>query len=108
VPPGRDAAAEFASCRIPSAQFWDIDGVADPATDLPHMLPSEAAFGAAADALGITREDDVVVYDGLGLFAAPRAWWTWRVFGHDRCVGWERGSVAWTRRRCHSAQVHAA
>lgn len=81
---GRDARQEFVSARIPGAQFWDIDGVCDPATDLPHMLPSEAAFAAAADALGISNDDAVVVYDGMGMFAAPRAWWTWRVFGHDR------------------------
>jgi hypothetical protein len=50
------------------------------------MLPSEEAFAAAADALGITNDDAIVVYDGMGMLSAPRAWWTWRVFGHDRCV----------------------
>lgn len=83
---GGSAAGEFAAERIQGAQFWDIDGVCDPASSLPHMLPSEQAFAAAADALGISNDDAVVVYDGMGLFAAPRAWWTWRVFGHDRCV----------------------
>lgn len=81
---GRDAHTEFQQSRIPGAQFWDIDGVCDPKTDLPHMLPTEEAFAAAADALGITNDDAVVVYDGMGMFAAPRAWWTWKVFGHDR------------------------
>lgn len=81
---GRDAAAEFSTERITGAQFWDIDGVCDPASSLPHMLPSEEAFAAAADALGISNDDAVVVYDGMGMFAAPRAWWTWRVYGHDR------------------------
>ncbi|WIA15756.1 hypothetical protein OEZ85_002371 [Tetradesmus obliquus] len=94
-PMGRDAKNEFAAARIPGAQFWDIDGVADPATDLPHMLPSEAAFAAAADALGIGNEDAVVVYDGMGMFAAPRAWWTWRVFGHSRVAVLEGGLPAW-------------
>lgn len=91
--PGRDAAKEFASRRIPGAQFWDVDGVADPHSDLPHMLPSEAAFGATADALGIAPGDALVVYDGLGLFGAPRAWWTWRVFGHDRCAAGSGGGA---------------
>jgi 3-mercaptopyruvate sulfurtransferase SseA len=83
---GRDAVKEFAAERIQGAEFWDIDGVCDPTTNLPHMLPSEEAFAAAADALGITNDDAVVVYDCMGMFAAPRAWWTWRVFGHDRWV----------------------
>jgi hypothetical protein len=75
----RDRVTEFKAGRIPGARFWDIDGVCDHSTDLPHMLPSEAAFGAAADALGISNNDTVVVYDGMGLFASPRAWWTWKV-----------------------------
>jgi thiosulfate/3-mercaptopyruvate sulfurtransferase len=86
---GRDAKAEYAACRIPGAQFWDIDGVCDTTTDLPHMLPGEKAFAAAADVLGISNDDVVVVYDGMGMFSAPRAWWTWRVFGHDRSVARE-------------------
>lgn len=94
-PMGRDAQAEFGAERIAGAAFWDIDGVADPGTDLPHMLPSEGAFAAAADALGIANGDALVVYDGLGMFAAPRAWWTWRVFGHDRVAVLEGGLPAW-------------
>ncbi|KAF6266227.1 mercaptopyruvate sulfurtransferase-like protein [Scenedesmus sp. NREL 46B-D3] len=94
-PMGRDARQEFAAARIPGAQFWDIDGVCDASTDLPHMLPSEAAFAAAADALGISNEDAVVVYDGMGVFAAPRAWWAWRVFGHSRVAVLEGGLPAW-------------
>ena len=26
------------------AVFWDIDAVADPSSDLPHMIPDEAEF----------------------------------------------------------------
>eukprot|EP00879_Flechtneria_rotunda_P009889 GHRR01010341.1.p1 GENE.GHRR01010341.1~~GHRR01010341.1.p1 ORF type:complete len:320 (+),score=104.57 GHRR01010341.1:296-1255(+) len=92
---GRNALQEYQAARLPGAQFWDIDGVCDTLTDLPHMLPGEEAFAAAADALGISHEDAVVVYDGLGMFAAPRAWWTWRVFGHDRVAVLEGGLPAW-------------
>lgn len=63
----------------------DLDRIADPASSLPHMLPSEQQFAAAADAMGITPEDRLVVYDNSGIFSAPRVWWTWRVFGHQRC-----------------------
>jgi thiosulfate/3-mercaptopyruvate sulfurtransferase len=94
-PMGRDAVAEHAAARIPGAQFWDTDGIADLTSDLPHMMPSEAAFAAAADALGVANEDTVVIYDGLGLFSAPRAWWTWRAFGHARVAVLEGGLPAW-------------
>ncbi len=44
----RDAKAEFLAGHIPGAVFFDIDAIADRSTDLPHMLPDEAAFAAAA------------------------------------------------------------
>lgn len=39
------------------------------------MLPKEEAFAAAVSALGIENKDDLVVYDGKGLFSAARVWW---------------------------------
>lgn len=82
----RSGAEEFKAARIPGSQFFDIDGVADRSRPLPHMVPSEAAFSAAATALGIDAADTIVVYDRLGTFSSPRAWWTWKIFGHERCV----------------------
>jgi thiosulfate/3-mercaptopyruvate sulfurtransferase len=64
----------------------DLDRIADPSSSLPHMLPSERQFAAAADALGITPDDALVVYDNAGIFSSARVWWTWRVFGHPRCA----------------------
>jgi len=91
----RDAAAEFAAARIPGAAFFDIDGIADAATPLPHMLPSEGQFGAAMDALGIVPGDTVVVYDRMGVFSAARAWWTLRAFGHEAAHVLDGGFSAW-------------
>lgn len=50
------------------------------------MLPPPAVFSSAMGALGITKADTVVVYDSpsLGIFSAPRAAWTLRVFGHQK------------------------
>ena len=61
-----------------------MDNIADKSSGLPHMLPSEQAFAAAADALGIANSTQVVVYDRLGIFSAARVWWTFKVFGHER------------------------
>ena len=60
--------------------------MADLSSALPHMVPSEQAFAAAMDALGVTNDTFVVLYDRVGIFSAPRAWWTFRVLGHSRCV----------------------
>ena len=77
----RDAKAEYLAGHIPGAVFFDINAVADHSTDLPHMLPGPDQFGEAAGKLGITEKDTIVVYDGSGLYSAPRVWWTFRIFG---------------------------
>jgi len=72
------------------------------------MLPTPADFGTAVGALGIGNDDIVVVYDGAGIFAAPRVWWTFRVFGHD-CVAVLDGGLPKWRREGHpieSGPVH--
>ncbi len=78
---GRDPRAEFLQGHIPGAVFFDIDAIADHSTDLPHMLPDPLAFAAAMSALGFGSGMRAVVYDSLGLFSAPRLWWTLRAFG---------------------------
>ena len=79
----RDAAAEFASEHIPGAVFFDIDTVKDPENDLPHMLPAPELFSSQVRQMGIGDGDRIVVYDRLGMFSAPRVWWSFRVFGHE-------------------------
>ncbi|MBI1201147.1 MAG: 3-mercaptopyruvate sulfurtransferase [Rhodopseudomonas sp.] len=91
----RDARAEYLAGHIPGAVFFDIDTVADHSTDLPHMLPGPKDFGEAVGALGIADTDTIVVYDGAGLFAAPRVWWTFRIFGARNVYILDGGLPAW-------------
>ena len=93
----RDAKAEFLAGHIPGAVFFDIDAIADHSTDLPHMLPDAAAFGAAAGALGLSESDTIIVYDGLGLFSAPRVWWTLKIFGAKDVRVLDGGLPAWDK-----------
>jgi len=92
---GRNGRAEFATKRIPGAQFFDIDGTADHATPLPHMLPTPTDFAKAVSGLGVGSDDTVVVYDSTGLSSAARAWWMFRVFGHDRVFVLDGGLPGW-------------
>ncbi len=96
LPNTRDAAAEHAAGHIPGAVFFDIDAVADTANPLPHMLPSAAAFAAAAGALGIADTQKIVVYDSVGLSSAPRVWWTFRIMGARDVVILAGGLPKWT------------
>jgi thiosulfate/3-mercaptopyruvate sulfurtransferase len=93
----RDPAAEFRAAHIPGAVFFDIDAIADHTIDLPHMLPPPDQFAAAMRALGIASSDRIVVYDGTGIFSAPRAWWMLRAMGHDQVYVLNGGFPKWRR-----------
>jgi len=91
----RNGRAEYLAAHIPGAVFFDIDQIADRSSGLPHMLPSPEAFAEAVGAMGISDADDIVVYDGAGLFSAPRVWWTFRTFGAHRVFILDGGFPAW-------------
>ncbi|XP_006757520.1 PREDICTED: 3-mercaptopyruvate sulfurtransferase [Myotis davidii] len=81
---GRDARREFEERHIPGAAFFDIDQCSDRTSPYDHMLPSAAHFAEYVGHLGVGADTHVVVYDASdqGLYAAPRVWWMFRVFGH--------------------------
>ncbi len=91
----RDAAAEFAEGHIPGARRFDIEALSDPAHPAPHMLPGAAAFGAAMVALGVGRDECIVVYDNSPLRSATRAWFMLRHYGADRVAILDGGLPKW-------------
>jgi thiosulfate/3-mercaptopyruvate sulfurtransferase len=91
----RDAKAEYIEGHIASAQFFDIDAISDHTCSLPHMLPSANDFAKAVSAMGISNQSTIVIYDGLGLFSAPRVWWTFLVFGAKNVYILDGGLPAW-------------
>jgi thiosulfate/3-mercaptopyruvate sulfurtransferase len=91
----RDPRQEFAEAHIPGAVFFDIDGIADRANPLPHMLPRASQFARQVGELGISNADLVVVYDARGVVSAARVWWTFRAFGHDRVAVLDGGLRKW-------------
>ena len=91
----RDPDAEYLAGHIPGAIRFDIDTLKDASSPLPHMLPSPEAFASAMRSLGIGDGQKIVVYDGAGLFSAPRVWWTFKVFGARDVSVLEGGFPAW-------------
>ncbi|MEX6506543.1 3-mercaptopyruvate sulfurtransferase [Jiella sp. M17.18] len=92
---GRVAYAEFEAAHVPGAVFFDQDEVVEPGSNLPHTLPSPEIFAEAAGRLGISETDTIVVYDGMGLFSAPRVWWMFRTFGARDVRILDGGFPAW-------------
>src|SRR6185437_13386410 len=95
--PGAKPTAEeaYAARHIPGAVFFDIDGISDHSSTLPHMLPSEAEFARMAGALGLGDRHQIVVYDMAGFNSAPRVWWMLKIFGHKRVSLLDGGLPKW-------------
>ena len=91
----RDAEAEYLDAHIPGAVRFDIDAIADTSSGLPHTLAEPDAFANAVGAMGISETDTIVVYDGMGLFSAPRVWWNFRVMGAPHSYVLDGGLPAW-------------
>ncbi|MEP9350331.1 3-mercaptopyruvate sulfurtransferase [Xanthobacter sp. KR7-225] len=95
APTGRDGRAEFLERHIPGAVFFDLDGISDHSSPLPHMLPDPHAFAHEVSALGIGDGLRIVVYDALGLLSAPRVWWTFKAFGASDVMLLDGGLPKW-------------
>ena len=91
----RDPRAEYLAGHIPGAVWFDVDKYSDLSTGLPHMLMPAAEFAALAGRLGISDGNTIVVYDGMGLFSAPRVRWTFMVMGAKDVRILSGGLPAW-------------
>jgi thiosulfate/3-mercaptopyruvate sulfurtransferase len=100
-------ADDYLQAHIPGAVFFNVDEVADSDDPLPHMYPDARKFAHEAAALGISSGDTVVAYDSGAWVAAPRAWWMFLSFGHDKVRVLDGGLQKWLRegRPTHSGKV---
>ncbi|MCF6370150.1 3-mercaptopyruvate sulfurtransferase [Rhizobium halophilum] len=91
----RNAEAEYAAGHIPGAVRFNHDAVADHSSDLPHMVPSPEVFAEAVGRMGISESDRIVIYDGPGIFSAPRGWWLFRIMGAQNVFILDGGLDGW-------------
>ncbi len=91
----RDAKAEYEASHIPGARFFDIDEISDQRSELPHMAPPTEKFMARMRAMGVGDGHQVVVYDGAGIFSAPRVWWLFRLMGKMDVAVLDGGFPKW-------------
>jgi thiosulfate/3-mercaptopyruvate sulfurtransferase len=63
------------------------------------MLPTTSVFAAKMEELGITNDDQLLIYDESdGQFvASARVWWTFRAFGHDKVKVLAGGLKGWPK-----------
>jgi len=92
---GRDGRAEYGASHIPGARYFDIDEISDARSTLPHMAPPTEKFVSRMRAMGVGDGHQVVVYDGVGLFSAPRVWWLFRLMGKTDIAVLDGGFAKW-------------
>ncbi|MCB2011779.1 MAG: 3-mercaptopyruvate sulfurtransferase [Geminicoccaceae bacterium] len=94
---GRNARKEFEDIHIPGAVHFDINDIADSSSDLPHMVPGTVKFAARVRKLGLGDGSRIVVYDNNGFSASARAWWMFRLYGHDDVAVLDGGLGLWVK-----------
>lgn len=81
---------------IPGARRFDYDTkICKPDSSLPHMMPDAELFQAEVRKLGINNDSVIVVYDDVGMYASPRAWWMLRAMGIEQVAVLDGGLRAW-------------
>ena len=83
--------------HIESAVYLSLDDdlAAPPGDGGRHPLPAKESLAACLGALGISNDDQVVVYDDAGGAYAARAWWCLRWLGHEAVAVLDGGLAAW-------------
>lgn len=91
----RNAYEEYKKSHIPHALYFDIDKVCNIESDLPHTVPTELQFTSNIEELGINNKSHIILYCHDGIGTSPRAWWLFKLFGHQNISILNGGLKAW-------------
>ena len=90
------AHALYQAGHIPGAAFFDHDRFSDTESDYEYMLASDDILEAVIGEIGISNENEVIVYASNGILAtATRAWWLLRYAGVSNVRVLNGGLAAW-------------
>ena len=88
---------EFKNKHIPGASFFDLDYFSNMNSKFPHMAINEKDFASRFEIFGITPDQSIIVYDGWGLFSAPRLLWLMHLYGFHNVFILDGGLPKWIR-----------
>jgi len=80
---------------IASSGRFDIEYFSSQKTNLPHSLLGTIDFQERARALGINNDSTIVVYDNIGIYSAPRAWFNLKLMGCKNVFVLNGGLQSW-------------
>ncbi|WP_299900569.1 sulfurtransferase [uncultured Aquimarina sp.] len=86
--------------QIPGTRFFDIKkSFSDQASHLPNMLPSAEVFEKNCQELGINANSKIIIYDTIGIYSSPRAWWMFSRMGHMNVAVLNGGFPEWKKKQ---------
>ena len=89
---------DLENIQIKGARYFDIKNTfSDANNPLPNTLPSPNQFEIEAKKLGINKNSIVVIYDNLGIYSSPRAWWLFKIMGHQNVAVLDGGLPEWIK-----------
>jgi thiosulfate/3-mercaptopyruvate sulfurtransferase len=96
IPPIGIAPEKIAKDTIPGSLVFDIEkDFSDHSSGLPHTLINASEFETKARALGINKDSIIIVFDAYGVYSSPRAWWMFKIMGHEKVFLLNGGLPAW-------------
>lgn len=88
--------SEFPDIQIKGAIHFSMETTFyDKDSSISNMIPSADVFAKECRNIGIDKNSIIVVYDNIGIFTSPRAWWMFKSMGHQHIAVLDGGLPAW-------------
>lgn len=85
--------------QIKNAHFFDLTKFKNQESTFPNTYPSPKYFEQEIRKLGIKNEHHIVIYDANGIYSAPRAWWLFKLMGHQKVSVLDGGLPKWIAKK---------
>ena len=79
----RNGFEEYKKYHIKNSIFFDLDNNSKKDTDLPHMLVNAETWEKIVSDMGISKNDEIIIYDNSDVISSCRCWFNFIYFGHD-------------------------
>src|SRR6056300_1465894 len=79
----RNGHDEYKNLHIPNAIFFDLDKNSQKKTNLPHMFVGIEEWEEIISNMGISNDDQIVIYDNSDVISSCRCWYNFIYYGHN-------------------------
>ena len=95
---GTQKADKIARKSISNSLFFDLKNIfLNKEGEFPNTVPTQSAFENEAQKLGINNDSCIIIYDDLGTYSSPRAWWLFKLFDFENVAVLNGGLPAWKK-----------